>query len=59
MKKILKSVIVLALCSVPSCIATMTNPAYVRALQNYNCVKGYSPCVHNIQVEVVHVYEDN
>ena len=59
MKRIIRGIVVSAFCVLPNCATFVANnPGYTRALENYNCRKGYSACRQHVVVEVVHVYQD-
>ncbi len=59
MRKLLSSLILYTAVIMPNCATFVANnPGYTRALENYNCRKGYSACRQHVVVEVVHVYQD-
>ena len=59
MRRMISSLVLLAAVLMPNCATFVAhNPEFTRVIENYNCRKGYAPCVTRIEVEVIHVYQD-
>ena len=64
MRKLLSSLILFTAILMPNCATFVANnPGLTNALANYNCRKGYGPCVSQVELvyygpEVIYVYED-